>query len=601
MKFSSYFKYLKKSKIQEILNHKKENVLDLASGDVKFKLPKNFFKINLNRNLGYCCEKIDLKLKEKIVNYEKGKVKLENIFITNGVLSSINIILSSILNPGETVLIPKTCFGIYKGIIFKNHGVPIELEENENFSLDIEDLKKKINFYKPKVLILNNPSNSTGKNFTRKELKEIVFEVKKNEIYIISDEVYSNTTFNKEFISIFDMYDNGLSLKSFTKFGPWAGIRFGWILSKNKILLNKINISQVLTSYRNSIVDKILVYDNFEKILKYSKKNYLKIKENRTKIFKFAKENSIETLQSQGTHYFFLDISSFLVESQKICEIAIENDLLILPGTCFNEELGKKYIRINISIDRKILEIGLKKLKKILYEEDEKMKNKILKLLKNAISKDFSKDFSNFLVFGSFIENKITDEIDLLIFPNSKRNISLSINKLLHLLEKIEKKFSDENIKINFFTRKSTQKIHNYINNYKKTDFKISLDIHVLFFLNKENFIKENPINFTKKINEKNKYFIIGNKKKFQSFDMSLSNIFIEVFMIIWDTMFPILSKDKYKKFGKKSTKDLIRYLSKQYDFRFNELNEYVENNLEDPKKIIIELIILAEKIYLKN
>ncbi|NLK44225.1 MAG: pyridoxal phosphate-dependent aminotransferase, partial [Tissierellia bacterium] len=148
------------------------------------------------------CEKLS---RDNSLSYEP-----KNIVISNGAKHSIYNTLMAIINPGDEVIIGKPYWVSYPELVRLVDGIPvfIESKEENNFKFSVDDLNKVLT-NKTKALILNSPSNPTGSTYSKDELVEIANWAVKNNIFIISDEIYEKLIYDgKEHISIASINEN---------------------------------------------------------------------------------------------------------------------------------------------------------------------------------------------------------------------------------------------------------------------------------------------------------------------------------------------------------------------------------------------------------
>src|SRR3989338_5413223 len=176
------------------------------------------------------------KLRLSISRYLKNKHGLEyspddEILITVGVSEGVDLVLRSIINPGDKILIPQPSYVSYGPVTELAGGLPIYIDtKKEGFKLSAEALKRHID-KKTKAIILNYPVNPTGVSYTKKELSKINKILLKHKILCISDEVYADLTYDfthTPFATLARAKDNTLYLDGFSKSYAMTGWRVGF-------------------------------------------------------------------------------------------------------------------------------------------------------------------------------------------------------------------------------------------------------------------------------------------------------------------------------------------------------------------------------------
>ena len=158
----------------------------------------------------------------------------DDVVMTVGSGGALNIILKTILDPNDEVLIVTPCFMEYKFYVDNHQGIPLFIASKPDFSLDLDKIKEAIT-EKTRAIIINSPNNPSGKIFSKEELTSLAgllteYGEKKGEpIYLISDEPYKKIVFDNNVVpSIFDVYKNSFVATSFSKDLSLPGERIGY-------------------------------------------------------------------------------------------------------------------------------------------------------------------------------------------------------------------------------------------------------------------------------------------------------------------------------------------------------------------------------------
>jgi len=179
-------------------------------------------------------EEARIAISEHMASYNKVNVKSDKVFITSGGSEAIELALTALLNPGENVLTPAPGYPLYNAVITKIGGVLNPYYLDDDWNLDIADIKQKIN-EKTKAIILINPNNPTGKMYSAELLKEVITLAKNHNLVIFSDEIYDKLLFEKEHISIASLCEDVpiLTINGMSKSYMVPGWRVGWIAVSN--------------------------------------------------------------------------------------------------------------------------------------------------------------------------------------------------------------------------------------------------------------------------------------------------------------------------------------------------------------------------------
>ncbi len=192
-----------------------DDVISLSVGEPDFDTPWHIRDegiYSLEKGRTFYTSNAGLKeLKEEIALYLKRKQGVEyhpqdEIFVTVGGSEAIDVAMRAMLNPGEEVLIPQPSFVSYEPCAILAGGVPviIDLKPENEFRLTAQDLEMSITD-KTKVVVLPFPNNPTGAIMEQKDLEEIADVIIKNDLFVISDEIYSELTYKEKHVSIVEI------------------------------------------------------------------------------------------------------------------------------------------------------------------------------------------------------------------------------------------------------------------------------------------------------------------------------------------------------------------------------------------------------------
>ena len=184
-------------------------------------------------------------LREAIAQKENSKglsINKEDVLVTNGVSEGLDMIISTIIEDGDEVLLPGPYYPPYASYIKLHGGMPIEfVVDLENSTPDIDDIKSKIT-PKTVAICLISPNNPTGTVFEEKSLKKLIEIANEHNLYIICDEIYDQIVFDKKFVGIGKVAGNSpvIILNGFSKVHLMSGWRIGYIVFNNSPQLESI-------------------------------------------------------------------------------------------------------------------------------------------------------------------------------------------------------------------------------------------------------------------------------------------------------------------------------------------------------------------------
>lgn len=183
-------------------------------------------------------------LRQEVSNYYKNYYNLNynmdsQITITVGATEAIYVTITALINPGDEVVVLEPFYDSYVASIKMAGGIPVPVTMHApDFSIDKQELERAITS-KTKLLILNNPHNPTGKVWTNDELVLVCDLVKKNDLYLISDEVYEFLLFDGvkhiPCATLTDMHERTITISSAGKTFGLTGWKIGWICASEKV------------------------------------------------------------------------------------------------------------------------------------------------------------------------------------------------------------------------------------------------------------------------------------------------------------------------------------------------------------------------------
>ncbi len=216
----------------------------------------------------------------------------------------------------------------------------------ENWKFNVDDISNLIK-KNTKMIIINFPHNPTGALLSKDELIEIVRIAKKNDLYIFSDEMYGMLTYNnEEFLPVCDLYEKGISLWGMSKSFGLAGLRIGWIASKDKYLLQKILSFKDYLSICSSAVSEILSLIAINHKENFINPNLQKIKKNIEIFKKFVGKYSLlfDFIPPKSGSVSFVKINSEESSLDFAKKLVESKGIMTVPAEMF--DYPGKYLRI---------------------------------------------------------------------------------------------------------------------------------------------------------------------------------------------------------------------------------------------------------------
>ena len=313
-------------------------------------------------------------LREEISRYLKRKYSLDydaddEIMVTVGGSEAIDVALRCMVDPGDEVLIPTPCYVSYLPCAIMADAVPkvIELKAENQFKLTRQELIDSITD-KTKILMLAFPNNPTGAIMTREELEELVPVIIEHDLYVISDEIYSELTYDNKHCSIASlpgMKERTVTINGFSKAFAMTGWRLGYACAPKEIMKQMIKLHQfaIMCAPTNSQFAAVEALRNCDDDVDRMVEAY---NQRRRFLLNSFKEMGIDCFEPFGAFYVFPSIAKFGMTSEEFANRLLrEQKLAVVPGTAFGE-CGEGFVRISYAYSIENLKQGMDRIRKFI-------------------------------------------------------------------------------------------------------------------------------------------------------------------------------------------------------------------------------------------
>ncbi|MCM1161281.1 MAG: aminotransferase class I/II-fold pyridoxal phosphate-dependent enzyme [Roseburia sp.] len=355
-----------------------ENAISLGVGEPDFETPwfiRDEGIYSLEKGRTFYTSNAGLKeLKIEICNYLKRRMNLEyhyndEVLVTVGGSEAIDIGLRAMLNPGEEVLIPQPSYVSYEPCAILAGGKPVIIElKNENqFRLTAQELEDAIT-EKTKVLILPFPNNPTGAIMERKDLEAIAEVIKKHDIFVISDEIYSELSYNGNHVSIANiegMKERTILINGFSKAYAMTGWRLGYACGPKEIIeqMTKIHQFAIMCAPTTSQYAAVEALKNGDEEVAKMREAY---NQRRRYLIHAFREMGLECFEPFGAFYIFPCIKEFGMTSDEFATRFLEEEeVAVVPGTAFGD-CGEGFLRISYAYSLENLKIAIGRLERFI-------------------------------------------------------------------------------------------------------------------------------------------------------------------------------------------------------------------------------------------
>lgn len=288
------------------------------------------------------------------------------VIVTVGGSEAIDIALRAMINPGEEVLIPQPSYVSYEPCAILADAVPviIELKEENEFRLTAKELRDAITD-KTKILILPFPNNPTGAIMEKENLEEIAEVIREKDIFVISDEIYSELTYKGKHVSIASlpgMQERTVLINGFSKSYAMTGWRLGYALAPQAIMEQMLKIHQfaIMCAPTTSQYAAVEALRNGDDDVAMMRESY---NQRRRFLMHEFKEMGLECFEPYGAFYVFPSIKEFGMTSDEFANRLLQEEkVAVVPGTAFGD-CGEGFLRISYAYSLENLKVALDKIK----------------------------------------------------------------------------------------------------------------------------------------------------------------------------------------------------------------------------------------------
>lgn len=351
------------------------DAISLGVGEPDFDTPwhireEGIFSLEKGRTF-YTSNAGLMELRQAISGYMYDRYRMSydpksEVLVTVGGSEGIDLALRAMLNPGDEVILPEPCYVSYLPCIELADGVPVtvNLKEENEFKLTPEELLDAITD-KTKILILSYPNNPTGAIMTRSDLEPLVKIIKEKDLYVISDEIYSELTYQVDHCSIASfpgMRERTIVINGFSKSFAMTGWRLGFAVGPALILEQMVKIHQfaIMAAPTTSQYAAVEALQNGIEDVEMMRESY---NQRRRFLLHELHDMGLQCFEPRGAFYVFPCIKEFGMTSDEFATRFLEEEkVAVVPGNAFGD-CGEGFLRISYAYSIDELRVALGKLR----------------------------------------------------------------------------------------------------------------------------------------------------------------------------------------------------------------------------------------------
>lgn len=383
--FNKRLDLVKPSAIRAFDNEVSEipNILKLTLGEPDFDVPDHIKAAAIQSIEGndshYAASNGTLALRQAVTNFLNNRYGLQydaesEVIVTVGATEAIYSVLTSLLNSGDKVLLPSPIFPLYIPVTLVGGGEPVFVDtSSNNFVLSPEMLKQAIREHGDsiKAIVLNFPSNPTGVTYSEAEVKALADILRDTNIVVISDEIYSELTYETTHVSMAKyLPEQTILLNGVSKSHAMTGYRIGFLVGPAEVvkklgLIHQFTVTTVTNSSMAAATEALNTEAGREDTL-IMKKQY---KERRDFVFDTMTSLGFAIPKPAGAFYIFAKIpEKFEQDDTKFArDLAQKNQLAVVPGSSFGPG-GEGYVRLSYAASMSKLQDAMNRLTKYMNE-----------------------------------------------------------------------------------------------------------------------------------------------------------------------------------------------------------------------------------------
>ena len=357
-----------------------KGAISLGVGEPDFDTPWHIREEGINsleRGKTHYTSNSGLKeLRQEITKYLNRKYDLKydplkEVLVTVGGSEAIDMAFRAMLEPGDEVIITTPCYVSYEpcAVLAGASVKTINLKNENEFRLTKKELEEAIT-PKSKILIMNFPNNPTGAIMEKKDLEAIAKVIIDHDLFVISDEIYSELSYFNNHVSIAslpNMMERTLVINGFSKSFAMTGWRLGYACGPEWLIkqMTKIHQFAIMCAPTSSQYAAVEALKNGDDDVNQMRESY---DERRRYVLHRLAEMGLPCFEPKGAFYLFPDIRQFKMSSDEFClKLLNDKKVVVVPGNAFGES-GEGFIRISYAYSIDNLKVALNRLSEFIIE-----------------------------------------------------------------------------------------------------------------------------------------------------------------------------------------------------------------------------------------
>ena len=365
-----FLRGIEKSMIRKISDRAKPGSISLGLGEPDLPTPdviiREAVRIIQEEKSGYTLQAGIPALREKIASdYPHLNLSLDQIIVTAGSQEALYLIMRTLVEPDDEVLLPNPGFIPYTMMtrMLGGRAVTYRLPAKDDFAFDLDDFKSKLSA-NTKVIICISPSNPTGRVLTKDDLRSIAKAVEESGsgAFIISDEIYRELYYTAERpASLSEFYPRTIVVSGLSKSMRMTGWRIGWLAGDSEVIKAALVLHGYTVTCASSISQKAALAAWTDEAAVARAEYRAIFHRRRDHLLRLLRDElGLRCVTPEGAFYTMVDVSKY-GDELRVAEAGLEQGVVTIPAAAFGDE-SKGFLRISFCADEEKLSEGVRRL-----------------------------------------------------------------------------------------------------------------------------------------------------------------------------------------------------------------------------------------------
>lgn len=355
-----------------------DDVVTLGIGEPNFTTPRHIIDAGIRSltdgNTGYTANSGMIELREAIAEHINNLYNISydaksQVLVTVGVSEALGLVMKTILNPGDEVLVVEPCFVANTASIEMAGGVPVMVPTyiEHEFQVTGEALESRITD-RTRAILISYPNNPTGAVLSYEYMRQVAAVAEKHNLVVISDEIYERLVYGVQhinFATLPNMYERTVVLSGFSKSYAMTGMRIGYATGPQAIIdgMKKLHQYLIMSAPTLGQAAALQALKHGESDVAFMRENY---DERRRLIVNGFNELGLTCFEPLGAFYAFPSIAHTGMSDHEFCELLLEEEhVAVIPGSAFGAS-GKGFIRASYASDVDNIKRALERMERFL-------------------------------------------------------------------------------------------------------------------------------------------------------------------------------------------------------------------------------------------